>query len=516
MHAPSLLNEQQIEDILNVIEYNPGISVELQQHVTNSRENLRDQLKDVRLYPQLLDKFKEEVRKHYYSSCIQPGEMVGIIAASSIGEQNTQASLNSFHQSGAFKANLTGGLARMNELMNATSNTKTPSLTIYFNKSVEQTLENIRKIAFTKLMWVELDDVVKSHSIDHQPNIQADAWYSSFNLFVSREHLQYKHRLRLNLDVEKMWRHQLSMKHIIAQINKQVDVAGSIAFAYSHESMGIMDLWVNDNVTGFTQVLNLKDSSRIAASVPNDKKMYFFISKVVLPNILGVQLSGVEGIKECYYTEIKREWRIDTKGGVLKKLLLVEAVDPYRSRSNDMHEILQIYGIEATKQFLRDEFSALIKPDKVNPRHLELLIDCMTYTGGIQRVTRNGIDRKQVGTKAKASFEQPVDNFLISASMGEQDPLQGVSASITVGKRSHIGTGFMQLLYDQNKEELLRASMQPDISAEEAELDDMDLEIEHLDINGGESALDSIPIFANTGKDDEGNDVMDIIEYESI
>ena len=108
-----------------------------------------------------------------------------------------------------------------------------------------------------------------------------------------------------------------------------------------------------------------------------------------------------------------------------------------------MHEIKALFGIEAVKQMLREEFMLL---SKVNLRHLELLIDSMTVTGNIQRVTRNGIDRKQVGTIAKASFEQPLENFLISASFGDKDPLKGVSASITVGKLAEVGTGFFELI----------------------------------------------------------------------
>ena len=504
---PPLLTPEQIEDICNVISSSSKDGDN--NCVLNAKESLRLQLQTVRLFEACIPQFKQEIRKQYFASQLQPGEMVGVIAASSIGEQNTQASLNSFHTSGTFKANLTGGLARLNELMNATENTKTPSLTIYFHPDVEQTLENIRRLCFTKLIWVELDEIVKQVKFDTSPllNTPDDDWYPVYNQFYSTEYQRAIHRLRLYLDVEKLWKHQIHMHTIHTKIAQLIDCTDKLFFAYSHETKGIFDIWINDNFLSFAQALNLQPTSRILNTVPNSHKMQYYVNKVILPLILPIHLSGVEGIKECYFTEHKgnwrkrsntTEWRVDTKGGNLKALLRVSCVDGLRCVSNDMHEIYELFGIEAVKQFLRDEYSSLIS--KVNPRHLELLIDSMTVTGNISRVTRNGIDRKQVGTIAKASFEQPVENFLISACLGEVDPLMGVSAAITVGKQSKIGTGFFTLRDDEQKKRELEAQLM-----QQEELEQMqdimvyqqdDLEQQHpeaeIEINEYEAGEDGI------------------------
>jgi DNA-directed RNA polymerase beta' subunit len=277
--------------------------------------------------------------------------------------------------------------------------------------------------------------------------------------------------------VQKLWRHQISMRHIVKCINNTIDLQNQVFFVWSHESIGIFDIWVYDNKPSLSSVMNLKEASKIAGNITEENKMQCYINKVLLAHILNVYLTGVKGLEECYYTNEKGTWRIDTKGGSLKDLFRLECVDGKRCRSNDMHEVSSIFGIEAVKQFLRDEFSSLIK---VNPRHLELLIDSMTVSGSIQRVTRNGIDRKQVGTIAKASFEQPVDNFLISASTGERDPLKGVSASITVGKVSNIGTGFFDLFHDPNKHEIYSNESMADQKVDEEE---MEIDIEEVDNN---------------------------------
>ena len=93
MSTKRLLTPEEIDDIVECIEHS-SLKGEISQPVLNARESLRQQLVGLELYPDLIPKFKEEVRKQYFRSLLQPGEMVGVIAASSIGEQNTQASLN--------------------------------------------------------------------------------------------------------------------------------------------------------------------------------------------------------------------------------------------------------------------------------------------------------------------------------------------------------------------------------------------------------------------------------------
>ena len=442
-----LLTLLEIDDILSVIVSSSCKAyTEPDQTILNARESLRQQLVTVKLYPQVIPTFKKEVEKQYFASLLQPGEMVGIVAASSIGEQNTQASLNSFHQSGSFKANLTGGLARLSELMNATENTKTPSLTIFFNKDIPQSIETVRHLAFTRLIYIDLESLLDRFEVVEleQP---LEPWYEFYQSFVDNQPFS-GWCLQLYLAPNKLRKHNIKLKDIVRLISNNIDTHNRIRFAYSHESVGRLDLWMCGDIPDISTVLNLNATSKLTEIIVEEKKNIYNINKVILPKILVVPLSGVTGLQECYYTEVaaagsKKEWRIDTKGGKLKELFKVSCVDGARCKSNDMHEIKALFGIEAVKQMLREEFMLL---SKVNLRHLELLIDSMTVTGNIQRVTRNGIDRKQVGTIAKASFEQPLENFLISASFGDKDPLKGVSASITVGKLAEVGTGFMELI----------------------------------------------------------------------
>ena len=187
-----------------------------------------------------------------------------------------------------------------------------------------------------------------------------------------------------------------------------------------------------------------------------------YIINIVIPSILKVPISGIFGIEECYYTDDKNgEWHIDTKGSNLKELIAHSNIDHTRTKSNNMYDIYEIYGIEATNAFLFEEFSKNIS---VSKRHLYLLINSMTLLGNIMSVSRYGIDRKQVGPLAKACFEQPIDNFLFSATKGEVDLLKGVTSNICLGKLNKMGTGLCDLYLDQRK--LLTIKEEQDIILE--------------------------------------------------
>ena len=435
---------------------------------------------------------------------------------------------DSFHSSGVFKANLTGGLSRMNELMNATEHTKTPSLTIYLSPQYQSMdLLQVRHLAFTRLIHVKLDDVLSSIDIEQHAQ-PVDAWYSTFMHMYHDRCKSLSWRVRLVFNVQKLFIHNISLSNIAAIIEDTFECTDRISLAWSSNMEGVMDLWVHhDNISHIEQLVKKKNGADqdwvrgFLANVDNNTlQIKFFITKCLLPSIINLKLSGVDGIKDCYYTEQKSEWRIDTKGGSLKQVLLLNFVDARRCKSNDMHEIFTLFGIEAVKQFLREEYGMLIK---VNHRHLELLIDSMTVSGDIQRVTRNGISREQVGSIAKVSFEQPLENFLIAASYGEVDPLTSVSGSITFGKTAQIGTNIMQCITQtpnpeeipvQSKLEKKRIQQLDELRAKtqtESSVEDLMHQIEALEIEFDEEEMKE-DIFKVEQEQAVDDDI--IMEYE--
>jgi DNA-directed RNA polymerase subunit A" len=91
-----LLSQSEIDNILDFIKPRKGIPVDSAQIIVkNTKEVFEKQLKNQKVYPEIIPKIKEQLEKIYFKSLITPGESVGVICAQSIGERNTQTTLNS-------------------------------------------------------------------------------------------------------------------------------------------------------------------------------------------------------------------------------------------------------------------------------------------------------------------------------------------------------------------------------------------------------------------------------------
>jgi DNA-directed RNA polymerase II subunit RPB1 len=77
-----------------------------------------------------------------------------------------------------------------------------------------------------------------------------------------------------------------------------------------------------------------------------------------------------------------------------------------------------------------------------------LLCDVMTRFGKLMSIDRYGINKNDIGTLAKASFEETEKILLKAALFGEVDPVTGVSANIMMGQPIRGGTAFSQILLD--------------------------------------------------------------------
>ena len=90
------LTKTEIEYILDFLIPQPGIPIDTANSIVESTKKLlREQLVCQKIYPDIIESLKNTIKKQYFSSLIQSGECVGVIGAQSIGEKNTQTTLNS-------------------------------------------------------------------------------------------------------------------------------------------------------------------------------------------------------------------------------------------------------------------------------------------------------------------------------------------------------------------------------------------------------------------------------------
>lgn len=214
--------------------------------------------------------------------------------------------------------------------------------------------------------------------------------------------------------------------------------------------------------------------------IPDDIDRVIHMEDKVLPSILDIRVCGVEGVKDIFFEKRKEEWIITTEGSNLYNLFANPLIDKTRSMSNDMWEIYEIFGIEAARQFLIEEYMDIVSSDGtfVNASNVELLVDIMVYTGTIISISRYGQKKVGCGPMAKASFEESLENFLKAGVNGEKESANGVSASIMLGKMPNIGTGVFDLLVDVPK--LLEMNMKEEtVEKEIKEVKEEKKEIKH-------------------------------------
>ena len=134
----------------------------------------------------------------------------------------------------------------------------------------------------------------------------------------------------------------------------------------------------------------------------------------ILPALLSIRICGIPNIKDIFFEKRKEEWIITTEGSNLYGLFSNPMIDKTKTMCNNMWEIYTIFGIEAARQFLIEEYMDVVSSDGsfVNSSNVELLVDVMVYTGIIISISRYGQKKVGCGPMAKASFEESLENFL--------------------------------------------------------------------------------------------------------
>lgn len=151
----------------------------------------------------------------------------------------------------------------------------------------------------------------------------------------------------------------------------------------------------------------------------------------------------------CFFCNDKDTWYVETEGTNFTDVLSHPDVEMTTAMTNDMWEIYNTLGIEATRQYLIEELGVIMAG--INPCHSKLLVDKMTHNGTIASISRYAMRGEGSGALSKASFEETLDNLLNAAVYGEKECTDGVSASIICGKLGKFGTGVCELRIDIGK-----------------------------------------------------------------
>jgi len=331
---------------------------------------------------------------------IEPGEAIGILTAQSIGEPGTQLTMRTYHYAGVLEMNVTHGLPRVIEILDARKEPSTPSMTIKLLEEIRNNEEEARKVA-ARIQEVSLRQIVESTTTD-----------------------------LANLEIIVKFREQALQNYSL----DPETLAKSL----------------KKNVRGMKFDL----SGNQAVFKPKKKNYGARYVYKIKEKLLDTKIQGIPGISYALVRKEKDGYVIQTEGSNLAKVLKVEGVDPTSTTTNDIHEVEKVLGIEAARNAIISELKGTLEKAGVNDvdmRHLMLAADAMTSDGTIRAIGRYGLSGQKGSILARASFETPLKHLLSASIHGEKDDLTSVVENVMVGQPVKVGTGMVKLVVKAKK-----------------------------------------------------------------
>jgi DNA-directed RNA polymerase subunit A" len=346
-------------------------------------------------YKKVLKRVEEELTTRQ----IDPFEAVGIIAAQSIGEPGTQMTMRTFHYAGVKEVDVTLGLPRLIEIVDARRTPSTPSMDIFLKDEFAKDEDAVSRV---------IKDVENTSIID-VADVETDTDEMTVSIKPSKKLME---------------RRRINPEDILNAINSM---------------KGITVIQKEDNVV------------EIHAQQASFKKLYQLQEAVKVVNIKG--LPGI--IRAVAVKERDGTFKLQTQGSNLKQVLEIDEVDSTRTTTNDIVEIANVLGIEAARNAILKESRDTLKEQSldVDERHLMVVADMMSFEGVVRAVGRQGISGKKSSVLARAAFEITVKHLMRAGTVGETDTLTGVAENIIVGQPITLGTGAVNLVYRGYKPE---------------------------------------------------------------
>lgn len=352
---------------------------------------------------------------------------------------------DTFHKAGMSEKTMTSGVPRFQELLNATKNPNTVNYRIYFEEN-NHSIQELRKQVNFRIAGLTLSNLCTS--IEVCMNKKTEKWYEAYKIISQDDRFsEHEHCVTLKLNMSKLFEFSLTMKDIVDCIHSEY---GDMFCVYSPPSFCQIDIFIN------TETIELPADRILFVNKENATEI--FMEECVQPIIEKLCVCGIPGISEIFFSkdEDTEEWLVETNSinskkissqySSFKRLLALDFIDMPRTISNNIWDIYEILGIEATREFLIEEFESIM--EGINKVHIELLVDRMTYNGSISSISRYTLRKDESGPMCKASFEETMVNFLKASSQGDTEYTRGVSASIICGKTSGIGTGMSEVHID--------------------------------------------------------------------
>jgi DNA-directed RNA polymerase III subunit RPC1 len=367
-----------------------------------------------------LEMFIKLCLEKYEKAKVEPGHAVGAVGAQSIGEPGTQMTLKTFHFAGVAGMSITQGVPRIKEIINASKAISTPVITC--------PLENPRQIEAARVVKGRIEKTYISDVI----RFIEDMWSAKRATLCLSVDTEVLNDMHLGITVE-------DIAHSIC-INKKLKVR-------SYDVTVVSDCI-------FVQVTHQGSSGTGRGAGPKSKLsldeggsdilLRVNYLKRALPT---VAISGYpDATRAIIQTSEESEHTVHVEGYGLKACMATEGVIGTRCTTNSVMECRDVLGIEAARTTIAKEIAEVMKGMDIDPRHMQLLADVMTYKGEVLGITRFGLSKMRDSVLQLASFEKTPDHLFEAAAGMKSDKIEGVSECIIMGQTMSVGTGAFQVV----------------------------------------------------------------------
>ncbi|OAL45570.1 beta and beta-prime subunits of DNA dependent RNA-polymerase [Pyrenochaeta sp. DS3sAY3a] len=365
-----------------------------------------------------LDSFIDLCLTKYHRSRVQPGHAVGAIGAQSIGEPGTQMTLKTFHFAGVAGMSITQGVPRIKEIINASSNISTPVISCELSNKLSESAARVVKGRVEKTYLRDIISYVE------------DVWHPN-GAYIA---------MRIDWDTVNRLYIEIKPFEIETAINK-------------HKALKWGKAGAKVRVTSSLIRVEVPDPSLAKTKTASSQKQFFERVqqvKAMMPDVV------IKGYADCTRAIIKKESQPNANGDYecqllvegygLAEVLATPGIEPYNTYSNHVMEVRSVLGIEAARATIVREIGAVMGNMDIDPRHMQLLADVMTFKGEVYGITRFGLQKTRDSVLQLASFEKTPDHLFEAAARGKTDTIDGVSESIIMGQTMKVGTGALQVV----------------------------------------------------------------------
>ncbi len=343
-----------------------------------------------------LDEIIKKALEYYSKNLIDPSEACGIVGAQSIGEPGTQMTMRTFHYAGVAEINVTLGLPRLIEIVDARSIPSTPMMNIYLRDEYRLN-SNLAKVVANQIEITRLNSIA---------DIETDL--TNFVIYVKPNMNTMKSK---DITIDELAENIKKIRGIEAKIEKE--------------------------------------RIKISLDDPSYKKLLD-----VNETLKDLKVKGIDGIRRIIIRNEPNEgYVIYSEGSNFEEVLKINGVDPYRTTTNDIQAVGRVLGIEAARNMIIQEAYNTLSEQGLNVdlRHIMLVADVMTADGTIKAIGRHGVSKEKESVLSRAAFEITVSHLLQAARRGETDKLGGVAENIIVGQPVNLGTGAVELIMKRGK-----------------------------------------------------------------